>query len=83
MDNADATRPRNLTSTIVIAGSGVLGAVIVLSGLAITPQSAGALPTYADKERKECGYCHVNPAGGGALNGNGRQYEANNYTFKK
>jgi len=41
------------------------------------------LPAYAQKEGKACGYCHVNPAGGGERNATGKKYEANGHTFKK
>jgi hypothetical protein len=67
----------------LIAGSGTLAAVVLLAGLAVAPQSATALPTHSQKEHVACGYCHVNPAGGGVLNAIGKQYEANGHTFKK
>jgi hypothetical protein len=58
----------SLTKTIIIAGSGALTAVVLLAGLAVAPQSATALPTYAQKEHKDCESCHVNPAGDGVRN---------------
>ena len=42
-----------------------------------------ALPAYAQKEGKACGYCHVNPAGGGERNAMGKKYEAGGHSFKK
>jgi hypothetical protein len=83
MGNSEASWSTNITSTIIVAGLGALAAAVLLAGLAVAPQPATALPTYAEKERKDCRYCHVNPAGGSVLNGNGRAYQANGYTFKK
>jgi hypothetical protein len=51
--------------------------------LVVAPRYAAAKPEYAAKEGKPCGYCHVNPAGGGDRNAKGKQYEANGHTFKK
>ena len=82
MGNAELSRSPNLTKTIIIAGSGALAAAVLLVGLAIVPQSATALPTYAQREHLDCETCHMNPAGGGVLNANGKQYEANGCRFK-
>ena len=57
-------------------------AAVLLAGLVAAPRSATALPAYAQKEGKPCGYCHVNPAGGGERNAKGKQYEANGHKFK-
>jgi hypothetical protein len=83
MGNAELSRSPSLTKTIIIAGSGALGAVVLLAGLAVVPQSATAPPTYAQKEHVDCEYCHVNPADGGVRNAIGKQYEANGHTFKE
>jgi len=72
----------NLTKTIIIGGSAALAAAVLLAGLVATPRSATALPAYAQKEGKACGYCHVNPAGGGERTAKGKQYEANGHKFK-
>jgi len=37
--------------------------------------SAGALEEYAQKTGKECGYCHLNRAGGGELTPEGKRFE--------
>jgi hypothetical protein len=58
----------------------LLGAVLLL-GLVVNPRSAAALPTYAQKELKECGYRHVNPAGGGVLNARGKACLTNGRAF--
>lgn len=43
--------------------------------------SADARPQYAQKEGKPCGYCHLNPAGGGARGYRGQFYGANSLSF--
>jgi hypothetical protein len=69
---------------IIAAGAGAFVAgVIAVAALIAAPQQAQALPAYAAKEGKPCGYCHVNPAGGGPRNARGKQYQANGHTFKK
>jgi hypothetical protein len=68
---------------IIIAGSGALTAVVLLAGLAVAPQSATALPTYAQREHLDCESCHMNPAGGGIRNAIGKQYEENSHKFNK
>jgi hypothetical protein len=72
-----------LTRTIIFGGSAALAAAVLFAGLVVTPRSATALPAYAQKEGKACGYCHANPAGGGERNARGKQYEANGHSFKK
>lgn len=71
---------RRLARGIVVGAMG-LGAVALLVGLLVAPRSASALPAYAQKEGKPCGYCHLNPAGGGERNAKGKQYEANGHKF--
>ncbi|MGA2568346.1 MAG: hypothetical protein ABSF41_16145 [Pseudolabrys sp.] len=66
----------------IIVGSLGLAAFGLLAGLVVAPRSATALPAYAQKEGKACGYCHVNPAGGGQRTAKGKQYEANGHSFK-
>jgi len=53
----------------------------LFAALVTAPRSATALPAYSQKEGKACGYCHVNPAGGGERNAKGKQYEANGHKF--
>jgi hypothetical protein len=83
MRYAEMSRSSNLVRYIIIGGSAAVAVAILLAGIAVAPRSAMALPAYAQKEHKACGYCHVNPAGGGARNAKGKQYEANGHTFKK
>jgi hypothetical protein len=69
---------------IIVAGAGALVAGIVSAVVLVAAsQNAQALPAYAAKEGKPCGYCHVNPAGGGPRNARGKQYQANGHKFKK
>lgn len=43
---------------------------------------AQAKPEYARKEKRACGYCHVDPKGGGSRNLVGMFYGAHNHTFE-
>ncbi len=78
----DLPKSRNFMTTAIIAASTALAAFVLLATLVVAPRPATALPAYAQKEGKPCGYCHVNPAGGGARNAKGKQYEANGHSFK-
>jgi hypothetical protein len=51
----------------------------LFTALVTAPRSATALPAYSQKEGKACGYCHLNPAGGGERNAQGKHYEANGH----
>lgn len=55
----------------------------VVAATVVAPRHAAALPAYAQKEGKACGYCHANPAGGGERNAMGKKYEVGGHTFKK
>ena len=68
--------------TAIVAGLAV-GVVVAVTALVVAPRNASALPAYAAKEGKACGYCHANPAGGGERNATGKKYEANGHSFKK
>jgi|PersoiStandDraft_1058852.scaffolds.fasta_scaffold02863_6 hypothetical protein len=83
METAKMSRSPNLTRTIIAGGTAALAAVVLLAGLVVAPRTATALPAYAAKEGKACGFCHVNPAGGGDRNAKGKQYQANGHSFKK
>jgi hypothetical protein len=50
--------------------------------VALIPASALAMPKFAALENKECIYCHVDPAGGGARNFRGKYYEAHGFSFE-
>jgi hypothetical protein len=82
MKNAKVSQSPNLVRTIIIGGSAALAVAVLFAGLVAAPRSATALPAYAAKEGKPCGFCHVNPAGGGDRNAAGKKYEANGHSFK-
>jgi hypothetical protein len=63
-----------------------IGGCISVSALALAMLTAAsapsqATPAYAAKEKKACGFCHVNAAGGGERNATGKKYEANGHKF--
>lgn len=60
-------------------------ALVVVSALFGLGQwmSAEARPAYARSEGKDCGYCHLNPRGGGERGFRGIFYGANNLSFAR
>ena len=64
--------------TIAVAGCFAVSALAVLT---VASAPAQATPAYAAQEKKACGFCHVNPAGGGARNATGKKFEANGHKF--
>jgi hypothetical protein len=56
-------------------------AAILVAGtmLMIGSQSASAKPEFAAQTGKPCGFCHQNPAGGGALKPTGEKFKANGF----
>jgi hypothetical protein len=55
---------------------------LAASALMLGSGAAFAKPAFAEKEKKPCGYCHVNPAGGGARNARGIYYQTHNFSFE-
>jgi len=49
--------------------------------LALDAPEAEARPPFARREEKACGYCHINPRGGGARNQTGLLYARNEFSF--
>lgn len=49
--------------------------------LAEDPRPAEAKPPFARREGRGCGYCHINPRGGGARNARGIEYARNEFKF--
>lgn len=84
MRDADISSTSSAARTTIVTGLATLAIGIVVAGaaLVVVPRQAAALPAYAAKEGKACGFCHVNPAGGGERNAAGKKYEANGHTFK-
>jgi hypothetical protein len=61
-----------------------LTALLVTAILALAlgePRDARAFPAFAKKENKKCGFCHVNPSGGGKRNAAGNYYKAHGFSL--
>jgi len=56
----------------------VLGAALLCAPALPT---ASARPEFARREGKACGYCHINPRGGGPRNQRGLDYARNDFSF--
>ncbi len=52
-------------------------AVILFTG----SRPVAARPAFARREMKACGYCHINPRGGGQRNQRGLEYARNDFRF--
>jgi hypothetical protein len=85
MRNVGVPKASPSCRTAIITGLTTLAIGIFVASVSsvVVPRQATALPAYAAKEGKACGYCHKNPAGGGERNANGKKYEANGHSFKK
>jgi len=55
--------------------------VWILAGTLIPETPALARPEFARREEKQCGFCHVNPRGGGPRNQVGIAYARNDFRF--
>ena len=54
--------------------------ILIAGTMSLTvSQPASALPAYAQQTGKPCGFCHQNPAGGGALKPAGEKFKANDH----
>lgn len=59
---------------------GTAVAILIAVAFSLTgSQTANALPAYAQQTGKPCGFCHQNPAGGGALKPAGEKFKANGH----
>ena len=59
---------------------GAEAAILIAGTLAVTSsRPVNALPAYAASTGKACGFCHQNPAGGGALKPAGEKFKANDH----
>ena len=55
---------------------------LVYVGLPLAmPRAADARPEFARREQLACGYCHIQPRGGGPRNSNGLRYARNEFKF--
>ncbi len=65
---------------ILVVVCGAAAAILIAGAMSLTiAQKANALPAYAQATGKACGYCHQNPAGGGALKPAGEKFKANGH----
>jgi len=57
---------------------GMAAAGLIAGTLSVTmSRPANATPAFAQQTSKPCGFCHQNPAGGGALKSAGEKFKAN------
>jgi hypothetical protein len=60
----------------------IFRAALIAAGLSLAAGASHAKPEFAKKEMKMCGYCHINPAGGGPRNPKGVYYAMHDKSFK-
>jgi mono/diheme cytochrome c family protein len=72
-------RKLNLIAAVTVGSISVSALALAVVTVASAP--AQATPAYAAQEKKACGFCHVNAAGGGPRNAAGKKYEANGHKF--
>jgi len=75
MDNSNAKRSRVVLTAIL----GGFAAAALLATVTLTPRQAAATPAYAAQTKKACGFCHVNPAGGGPRTPAGEKFQQNGH----
>jgi len=57
---------------------GAAAAILIAGTMSvIVSQPTNATPAFAASSGKPCGFCHQNPAGGGALKPAGEKFKAN------
>lgn len=75
MDNSNIKR----SHVVLAAALGGFAAAALLATVALAPRQAAATPAYAAQTKKACGFCHVNPAGGGPRTPTGTKFEKNGH----
>jgi hypothetical protein len=66
------------TKKSVVFICGAAAALLVAGALSVTAsRPANATPAFAQQTGKPCGFCHVNPAGGGKLKPAGEKFKEN------
>jgi hypothetical protein len=66
------------TKKAVVFFCGTAAALLVAAALSVTAsRPANATPAFAQQTGKPCGFCHVNPAGGGKLKPAGEKFKEN------
>ncbi len=66
-------------SHVLTAALGGVAAAALIATVVSAPREAAATPAYAAQTKKACGFCHVNPAGGGARTPAGTKFEQNGH----
>lgn len=65
---------------VVVLACGTAVAMLIAGAMSLTiSRPATALPAYAQATGKACGFCHQNPAGGGALKPAGEKFKENGH----
>lgn len=62
--------------SMLLIGAAFFGIAVFVVTASIGSQQARATPVYAGQTGRQCGYCHVNPAGGGKLTTRGQRFQA-------
>jgi hypothetical protein len=62
----------------VVCGLAAAGLIAGLLSVTVS-RPANATPAFAASSGKPCGFCHQNPAGGGALKPTGEKFKANGF----
>jgi cytochrome c553 len=75
MDSSNTKRSR-VVLTAVLGG---FAAAALLATVTLAPRQAAATPAYAGQTKKACGFCHVNPAGGGPRTPAGDKFQQNGH----
>jgi hypothetical protein len=64
----------------VVLVCGTAAALLIAGAMSLTiSRPVSATPAYAQQTGKACGFCHKNPAGGGALKPAGEKFKANDH----
>jgi hypothetical protein len=74
--NHSKTKRSRVVLTAVVGG---FAAAALLATVTLAPRQATATPAYAAQTKKACGFCHVNPAGGGPRTPAGTKFEQNGH----
>jgi len=72
---------RKLSSIVTAVGGCIVVSALTVALITASSAPSHATAAYAAKEKKACGFCHVNAAGGGERNAAGKKYEANGHKF--
>jgi hypothetical protein len=67
----------NRAVPMILTGAFALAAALLIAGTTLTlaPGQAQATPEFTKQTGKPCGFCHVNPGGGGKLKPEGESFK--------